>query len=621
MLALHKKYFISFFTIVALLLIIILYIFRSDSVSQLFVTYTANKLPGHLSISKIDGNFSSGITLSEINYEYSNYQIQAQKISLYFHRFALLRGILDIEKLDIVNAKFKLNPDLFNGEKAIIDFIPETFSPISVIVRNGYSNSIAFNANDYNTRATDVFFSAGISKKKVWWEWLNCKIKNSTVFTEGDMNLIASHHCTGNLKWRIQPLSSAQQEGNFSFESSENLSHFNLNITDPVVVETSGTFSLGKSGLILSDKKIADSEYNNTFSLSESIRTTETFSRIYFNHLTANTLGGFISIDGYLSFQGNPEFHAYFYAKNIDPSYMFPKWPGKIVFKSNISSRIDKNTPTLSINDAHFEGYLLGQSFQTSGTIELSGQSFGNVDMKFYSGKNTISIISNSTVRDTLQFNFDVPDPSNFWPPLYGHIQGAGSIKKFFEDPQMEILVTGKEIKYGKCFIKDFRSTALLNAGHSLPVKADLIATGIQLPSELYPQASIVLSSDQNMLNILATLDSNAAHTVYDFSTHSDLDVLDIIVNTASYSSEKGHEEWFLRTPLTLRLNRDTMGPIQVCWVQKDHSDSSCLDIQWQYELGLQVQGDLEIPPVTFMQIFVKKIIEAKPISATIPNS
>jgi hypothetical protein len=480
--------------------------------------------------------------------------------------------------------------------------------PVSIFLDNARLEGVDIHQGEKSHEIERIHLSARADKQGISFEKFNAYAKDMRFALSGHGSLQQPYPFEIKLDWRAMLRGgSIPLKGECYIEGDMREGRASIRLGAPLVLETNVELKANKDWTdlaVIGNGKQKDVRPSNPVEIPY----LGGRPRINFNQIEFQTLGGRITLQGFMNWQPEPVLDLSIHGKNIDPGVLLPDWPGKLEFQSRLQGGISNETIKASFSELKLQGRLLDLPFESSGSLTFQDNQPKLVDLDIRSGKNQLKLNGASEKNQGLQFELEVLEPAKLWPGLEGQWHGNGFVKQIDGNPVGTLVLQGNDVTYGNFHIESYHGNFACESIDTQKCSARVKLTNLRVNDDVFPSLSIDWMGDFKNHRVRADLVSSTARTNLEFKGECYSDTWKFRIDNASFDLEN-NGTWHLNNhPVNVLVDNTGIKPFKACWSQKD--SSVCVDGSWSTGEGWKTEGDLNAPPLNRMIDILKVLIQ-----------
>jgi translocation and assembly module TamB len=196
----------------------------------------------------------------------------------------------------------------------------------------------------------------------------------------------------------------------------------------------------------------------------------EDYSGVAIEYLSVHHGESTLTTRGKMQWTGGFSWQAELEGKEIDPSLVAEKWPGKISGLIQSQGKLSSSGTALEVNINALNGELVGFPLQGSGGMELDTQGMVFHDLQIQAGSAEVELDGRITKDNSLELKVraESDDLSAFFPEYAGSIHLRGTATGKQENPGIDLVLEGAGLE-----VAGYKLSKL-----QADLKADLVMEG-----------------------------------------------------------------------------------------------------------------------------------------------
>ncbi|MGB5685877.1 MAG: translocation/assembly module TamB domain-containing protein [Candidatus Electrothrix sp.] len=194
------------------------------------------------------------------------------------------------------------------------------------------------------------------------------------------------------------------------------------------------------------------------------------YTGLVIEYLSVHHKESTLTTRGKMQWTGGFSWQAELEGKDIDPSLVAEKWPGRISGLMQSQGKLSSSGTSLEVNINALNGELVGFPLQGSGGMELDTQGMVFHDVHIQAGSAEVELDGRITKDNSLDLKVraESDDLSAFFPEYAGSIHLRGTATGKQENPGIDLILEGSEIQVEGYSLSKLRAD----------LKADLVMEG-----------------------------------------------------------------------------------------------------------------------------------------------
>jgi translocation and assembly module TamB len=596
-------------SIVALLSVFLL--LATETGSRWLMHHATAYVPGQLTIGRMQGSVLSGLNFYKVDQYIDQRHIQIQHVKLNWKPMALLDGNILFRSLNITGITYTEPVTKEISSKNTIKSPRNITFPFSITAEKARLDHIDFYQGSAQHSLNYVQLTGRVDKNGILLKRLEAQGENIHVDLQGHMGLRYPYPFQANVNWSTSLPGKVKAKGKCDINGDINFLKFKHKLRKPLVLNTRGEVNIGCSRAIKDKTALYDINLKGDLTgpgippihIETHAQSDLTILRV--DSLIAHTLGGMVKVNGHIILKPEPKGNLTVHAIDIHPGLRWPDWPGKLAFDTNVKSKIDGGTPTVSLHELVLVGRLIDQPLQAAGNLTFHGISKVSGDLKVHSGNNALNISGKIAKHLDVKFDVDAPNPVSLWPGLRGHLQGRGTVKGMRSSPAGTITLTGNNISYGNYTVQNFHADLVLDLDNTKLSSSKVKLTNIQVNNEVLKSVTLTSVGDFKKHKVCLDIVTPSVNANVKFAGSFYKDAWEAKVKTASFDPAQSNK-WRLCNPVHLEVTETELKPFNACWTHK--KSSLYMHGSWNEKSGWKVEGDMNDDPLKGMIDMLKEI-------------
>jgi translocation and assembly module TamB len=198
--------------------------------------------------------------------------------------------------------------------------------------------------------------------------------------------------------------------------------------------------------------------------------------------VVADILGGRVTGTGSVAWKPRPSWRLAFQGRDIDPSAVWPQWPGTLAMTGHSEGSMTTSGPVGRMLVSHLEGMLRNQPLQGGGTLLAHGggrYSLNEAAVQW--GANRAEASGALGSHWDLQWRLDAPALGTALPQASGSLVAEGSIRGPGSGPRIVATATAESLHFGRTHADALRVQGDLDLSPAGAVTLDVAATDVDL--------------------------------------------------------------------------------------------------------------------------------------------
>lgn len=280
-----------------------------------------------------------------------------------------------------------------------------------------------------------------------------------------------------------------------------------------------------------------------------------------FESLQVSTLGGEVNASGQLNWAPQLNWQVKINASNIDPSSLWPQWPGQI--NANLSSRgrLENNQLVVDTEVTQLQGTLRSYPVSLRSRLSWNNRGFDVDQLEFHSASSRLSAQGRAGETLKLDWNIDTPNLGELYPHAKGQFKASGTLAGPINAPFVSGTFNGQALSLADYAIGSIDANVAIDLAHWQKIDIQLKAQSLKYKStELQ---ALTISADTKQLH--AQLTAAAASADIALKGSIDNNGWSGLIERADIISQS-YDNWQLKNPVALSINQHTLQADALCW-------------------------------------------------------
>ena len=292
--------------------------------------------------------------------------------------------------------------------------------------------------------------------------------------------------------------------------------------------------------------------------------------------LQVRALNGEASAKGQVSWSPALSWNAEVSASNIDPSVLWPAWPGQLNAKLTSQGRTQKGRLIATANISQLDGTLRSFPVSLRSQLELHDTTVNIREFDFHSGDSRFTL--QGEYADTLSLNWNITSDNlgELYPQARGQLHAQGLVKGQRDTPEVEASFNGKALKLADYAIESIEGSLAVDLFKWQQIKINLTATTLDLNSVALQ--TLVINTDAESMRLTTT--SRLTNSVIELKGEVYDNGWRGHIERAELQSTL-YDNWTLMKPVALDINQKTFSADKLCWHNTKEADL-CLQLVQQ---------------------------------------
>lgn len=458
--------------VVLLLLVpVLLMTWLLHSESGLHWTYrqALTRLPGELTVGELSGRLAGPISLRQVEYLQQDLQVSTAALELRWDPWALLRGEIEIDRLEIdalkITAPAGARADAGPSEISL----PDLQLPLSLQLKRIAIDDFEFTQGETRLELEQVLVGASILRDRISLDRVEIIARDFDVALQGTLRPVADYAHELGLQWHYQLPSGARLGGNgrlrgdlrkTALEQSirgalqldlklvlndalqaprwrveARADDFDSATLDATLPSLTGAARIDASGDLESARVEGEIKIDSglplpldaRFSLAR-VAANADRSGLIFDDLRLRTEDGEVDASGEVAWTPAIAWRAQIKARNLNPVRIAPEWPGQIDARLATSGGIDAGVISTAHDIVDLSGRLRDYSLQMKGKLKSRGSEVEIDGLDLKSGATRLT--ANGHVGDTLDLRWTLASPNlaELYPDATGRLRASGEL-------------------------------------------------------------------------------------------------------------------------------------------------------------------------------------------------
>ena len=593
--------------VLGITLLLVAALFSTETGSSWLISRMASYWPKGITIGDVQGNFIAGLSLYEVRHNTNHLKMHFEHIMLDWRPLGLLRGNLHIYNLRMKGVSLFV-PRSSETFPTVAAFLPEKITiPTQILLNNVKLEEIRIHQGENLYKIRHLNLSGRVDSNGIIFEKFNAYGKGTRLNFSGQTGLQEPYSFEGNIHFHLDGVAQGNRpiKGECYIEGDIQGVKATFKLALPFGLKTNFYIERNKEWTefyVIGNRK--KTEHSSPIETQYSASKTN----LYLNQLLFHTLGGSVSLDGFINWQPKPVLDFSIHGENIDLGVLFPNVPSELEFTSRFQGRIKDEVIEVSLDIIKVFGHLFEIPFETSGSLTFQDNQPKKVGLNIQAGNNRLNLNNISEKSSDLQFNLEIMEPGSLWPGLGGQWRGKGSVKQLGSSPAGILFLEGKNVTYGNFYIEDYNGSFSYDTIRPEKFKARSKLTNLLVDGQIFQSLSIAWTGDLKRHLVRAELVSPTLRMNLEFMGECIADTWKFVIKKATCDLENGGTWNLDNLPVKLVMSHAEINPFRACWTREDVR--VCADISWSANAGWNTVGDLDNIPINRMCEIFKVLIQ-----------
>ena len=281
--------------------------------------------------------------------------------------------------------------------------------------------------------------------------------------------------------------------------------------------------------------------------------------------LRVTALEGEAIATGQLNWSPHLAWQAQISATHIDPSELWPQWPGLLNTELTSGGKYVNDSLTADTNIAHVKGSLRGYPVSLSSRLNWRDNGLDINQLDIQSGTSQISTKGRLANTVNLDWTITSPDLAALYPQAHGQFNSIGQIRGLRTTPTIRATFNGQAMSFADNQIGMLDGALDIDLHQWQQLNINLAAQDLKLKGHPLQTLNII----SNGQRIKAKAVSEYFTALIELHGKADSQGWRGRIEKAEVVSQEFHH-WLLNTPATLHLTRDSLIIEPLCWLSQD---------------------------------------------------
>lgn len=441
------------------------------------------RLPGQVSIEKIEGRLLERITLSGLSYKTASETVYSSKLVFSWQPSKLLTGIVQIHDLTVNDLHLNLTKTPPATEKSSFAPNAEFHLPVEIVIENLLLTNLKFQQGENGQQLEKIHLSAFTDHGQLHLVALEINAKPVALSAKGKLGLGNGFPLSLTTVWQVTTENYGLWGATTAVEGNIHQLTVDNQLSSPFILAVKGSVDdlLGSPQLVvggnwqklrwpLESKAPQVSSEQGDFEISGGlndyrIKLKAELSQQYlpkaqlvFNgkgsmdalaieKLKIQSTTGTFELAGAISWQDGTVFDLTATGQEFNPSIILPDLPGNLTFATRLKGKLAGETVEADVNIGKLSGTLRGNPVSAQGKLYLAGEQLKVDALRVVSGANTIAVNGSlGKEQAALDIAIDAPLLESLWPNSGGSLKGTGQLQGFWKNPTVKFNAKGKRL-------------------------------------------------------------------------------------------------------------------------------------------------------------------------------
>lgn len=469
--------------VIMLPLVLVFSIPASESGTRWLCAQAQKRITG-LSIGKVKGTLLGRLSLEAVNFEDDTQNLSLGSVRLAWQPLALLAGRLHIETLTLDAISITLPKPSQTESASTFDF-SQFAVPVAIRVDNLKITRLAFTNSEQTFVINQVELAATLKGNNLELTRLATDAYHVETTVQGQIGLTQNLPLNINAGWQAALPTGEHWQGNFRAQgdllkliiNSQSTGTFDAQL-DGVLKNLAGQprfavtggwqnlqwplagepaqFKSGQGRFTLNGSIDAytitlGAQLNPPYLKQAELSLTAQGSTqaIKLAPLTLTSADGNLQIGGDIGWQNGIQFDVNVAGEHFNPGVLYAPLPGQINLDSHLQGSWNNGALALAVDLKRLNGKLKTVAFDGSGRFQLAGNQLNLDNVNLNAGKNRLTA-NGSLGREQAELALDLkfPNLKGLWPTLAGSLNGEGTLKGAWQNPEVKFTASGKNLSF-----------------------------------------------------------------------------------------------------------------------------------------------------------------------------
>ncbi len=462
-----------------------LFFLSSSDTGLLYLISFCNRLSaGRLTMNKASGSLFGALQLQGLRYSDSTDTITIESLSVAWNPSSLLNKRFQLDHIDISGVRVILGP---STQEAIV--LPSFFSPIDLLINKISAENIEIISDEKEI----VFFQTGTIKQlflqgqDLAVDDISLSTKEIELQAKGQLQTITGYPLQIALEALYHPVGYESFSGKGTLSGPLNALELEANTLAPFPVRLQGQIKnvLGyltwqarlegeKVALLKIKKDWPDQLFSNVvidgrgtteeYSLHldssaelHQLKQTGNISMDIIGNIDGLQVDGLqlahgktaLAVKGTLEWSPVLSWKAEVIGSHLDPSLLYPDWPGDVSCTVNSTGQFIDNDLEASFHLPQLQGTLRNLPLTGKGEALLKGKQLQIPQLSVTSAGSTLRINGQSAETVDLSLQIDSNNLAELWPKARGKLHAQGRLTGSLAEPKIDFKLTGTNVGQG----------------------------------------------------------------------------------------------------------------------------------------------------------------------------
>jgi autotransporter translocation and assembly factor TamB len=586
-------------------------------------------IPGKLEMQSLSGTLADGVVVNEILFEQQDTVLRAQRIELEWNPWALLKARFEVDSLRIEALQITLPAAAEDTTAAASPTeLPVLDFPLALQLDNIQIDDIDIDRDGSQYHLSRARLSASADEDGIEIESFSIATDTLEVSINGTVNPRANYPHDLAFTWTTGLPSGARLSGDGrisgdlsltrltqqvagaarlqqtlelsnlldqpAWQSSVDVAEFDTAVLDATLPPVSGALQTEAQGDLetarITGALQVESANLGPVSARFALRSLDgerRFSGMQIESLVVQLLQGELSASGQLDWSPTLAWQAQVTTSGLDPSGLFPQWPGAIDARLATRGEMKNDALVASASISELRGSLRDYPVSLQADLEWQNQGLDIERLNFSSGETRITAEGRVAETLALKWSLDSRDLAELYPEAQGSLDASGSLDGPRDAPRIIAVGNGKSLGLPGYRLGEVRARAEMDLFQLQAFDIELAAKAVEIQGQRLQTLEIRADSGQIKANVVADAASAQIELKGKFDgeywrgelTRSD-------IQTANYT------DWRLSKPAAVKLSREASSTAEIC-LHNDLDSRLCSSVEgkqqdWKIDLDIK---------------------------------
>lgn len=294
--------------------------------------------------------------------------------------------------------------------------------------------------------------------------------------------------------------------------------------------------------------------------------------------LRVTALHGEANATGKLNWSPQLSWQAEINATDINPSALWPQWPGQLKAKLVNRGRIENDRLIIDTEIVNLTGNLRGYPLTANSLFSWKNNALDIHHLELHSATSQLSAKGQVGDALNLHWSIDTKNLAELYPLAQGQLNSSGQLSGPLQAPLIKGVINGKALSLPGYEINDLDANVALDMSTLQQIDIRVMASGLKF-KELTLK-TLDISADKQTLK--AGLSTESANATMSLKGKVDAQVWHGMIESVDIQSPL-YDNWQLKNPAVLTISKDILQSDPLCW--HNHKQASlCTSVNRQYD-------------------------------------